>query len=68
MSYFLLIGLALFGVLFWGHRSEKRDWNSGISPFTGTPWRQFDTDSHGGRGYVDDGGNQIWISYPVDKT
>ena len=63
-----IIILLLFFILgIWGWLSEKRDWNRGISPFTNEPWELFDRDSQGGRGYKDNEGNYIWISWPVDK-
>jgi len=46
---------------------EKKDWNKGISPYTNKPWRLFDVDSQGIRGYTDSLGNTIWITYNVDK-
>jgi hypothetical protein len=55
------------------YRREKREWNGGICAATGRPWHKFDTDSHGGRGYVDDptwqssDGRVIWLSWPVDR-
>jgi hypothetical protein len=45
---------------------EKKIWNGGISSTSGKPWKIFDYDSHGGRGYTD-GENYCWISYNVDK-
>lgn len=46
--------------------TEKREWNNGISKNSGKPWKFFDYDSQGGRGYEDGKGNCIWISYKVD--
>ena len=43
--------------------AEKREWNGGVDPASGEPWRYFDTDSQGGRGY-EAGGRHIWISWP----
>jgi len=44
---------------------EKRIWNNGICAKSGKPWKSFDQDSQGGRGYTD-GKNYCWISYKVD--
>jgi hypothetical protein len=46
---------------------EKRMWNKGICQKSGKSWKLFDNDSQGGRGYMDEDGNCIWISYSVDK-
>lgn len=65
--------IILLGVLFFllvpirAIKSESKDWNNGISPYDGSKWKLFDRDSQGGRGYVDQSGNYIWISWPVDK-
>jgi len=51
----------------WGKIHEKRQWNNGISQKSGEPWVLFDNDSQGGRGYTDNNGNFIWITYSVDE-
>lgn len=51
-----------------GVQLEMKAWNNGICKKCGGKWRQFDTDSQGGRGYKCDGGHYEWISYPVDKA
>lgn len=65
---FVLMFVLIFdtGILFARNR-ESKDWNNGISPYTNKPWVSFDMDSQGGRGYRDENGNTIWISYNVDK-
>jgi len=67
----MIIGLSILTMMFVGgflaYRSEKRQWNLGLSPATNEPWQYFDTDSQGGRGYRDSAGNYIWISYPFIK-
>ena len=50
----------------WQRRNEKREWNGGICAASGKPWKLFDHDSQGGRGYTD-GANHCWISYRVDS-
>jgi len=50
----------------WQRRNEKREWNGGICAASGKPWKLFDHDSQGGRGYTD-GANYCWISYRVDS-
>lgn len=46
---------------------DKKKWNGGISPYDWEPWKGYDTDSGGERGYKDKSGNGIWIFWPVDK-
>lgn len=65
----LLIGLV--GVLAAGAAAsilaERREWNGGVCKKSGKPWRYFDSDSEGGRGYTD-GEHYCWISWPfVDR-
>lgn len=68
MTALLLViaGFLALGLL--GSVLERRDWNGGTCPQTGEPWRYFDTDSQGGRGYVS-GSYRIWISWPgIDSS
>ena len=58
----ILVGVFL-GVYF-----DYKDWNNGVSPYDGTNWKMFDKDSQGGRGYKDESGNYIWVSYRVDSN
>lgn len=58
-----LVFLGFAGAMVTAFLLEKRAWNNGISRHNGLPWRRFDTDSQGGRGYSD-GQNIIWVSYP----
>lgn len=59
----IIIGL-ISGVI-WAIRSEMRDYNKGVCPKCGKPWRYIGSDSQGGRGYTCDGcANGIWVSYP----
>ena len=67
MIYLLIVLLFLIFLFLSGMYTEYRLWNKGTSPHTNKPWQLFDVDSHGGRGYKDDLGNCIWISYPIDK-
>lgn len=57
----ILLAVMLFGGLF-SYRTEKKLWNNGISAKSGIPWKSFDMNSQGGRGYTD-GIDYIWISY-----
>lgn len=57
------IGLGLVAMLV-GWVCQKKQWNSGISPYDSTPWIYFDTNSQGGRGYHDNSDNYIWIDAP----
>ena len=66
MKLFIFVVFSLL-ILIWGVKSESRNWNNGISPYDGSEWKFFDRDSQGGRGYVDQTGNYVWISWPVDK-
>ena len=60
--------LLLFIGAFVARYLEIKDWNNGICLKSGKPWKSFDTDSQGGRGYNDGEGNCTWISYPgVDR-
>lgn len=48
--------------------SERKRWNKGYCRTCGQPWKQFDTDSQGGRMYKDKHEHWIVISYPfIDK-
>ena len=68
--YNIIIGCVILSVMViggWIQRSrEQKIWNNGINSNSGIPWRYFDSDSQGGRGYTD-GNEYIWISYNVDK-
>lgn len=70
-SIVLIICLVLLAIAFFriGIYIEKKDFNNGKCLCCGYPLRNFDTDSHGGRGYTCDGcGRKVWVSYPsVDK-
>lgn len=57
----ILIGVSI------GRCYEKKQWNNGVCSFSNKPWKLFDYDSQGGRGYTDGEGNYCWISYKVDK-
>lgn len=48
-------------------RSEIKHWNNGYCKECGLPWKQFDTDSQGGRMYRCDNWHYCDISYKVDK-
>ena len=62
LIFFLTIsGMVALGLL--GYRSEKKAWNKGICRENGLPWKRFDTDSQGGRGY-NAGDQYCWISWP----
>jgi hypothetical protein len=63
VTLFFLVGII------WQYRNERRDWNGGVCPDCGTPWRSFTMDSQGGRGYnCETHCNSIWISYPgIDR-
>ena len=63
----VIILVGLFGGAFIARHYEKRDWNNGFCRKTGQPWKSFDMDSQGGRGYTDGQGNYTWVSYNVDK-
>jgi hypothetical protein len=62
-------GVVLFFT--WGiihtRRSEKKEWNNGVCPYCGKPWKMFDTDSSGARGYKCENMHYCWITYKVDK-
>lgn len=55
MSPYDFLGIALLTLMFVGaysaRRAEKNRWNNGTCEECGTHWKQFDTDSQGGRMY-----------------
>lgn len=62
----VLIGLLVLLVVppYFQYRWEKRQWNDGTCPKCGTPWRSFDMDSQGGRGYnCETRCSSMWISW-----
>ena len=66
MLIIVLFSVFIIGILIARH-NEKRQWNNGYCA-CGSPWRHFDNDSQGGRGYCcDKCHSYIWISYRVDK-
>ncbi len=63
-----MIGLIIIIILLiagacYGYFSEKRKWNNGVCKDNGIPWKYFDTDSQGGRGYKADN-ITCWVSWP----
>lgn len=66
----MILGIVILAVMtigaIWQRRLEKLNWNGGICATSGKPWKLFDHDSWGGRGYTD-GVNYCWISYRVDS-
>lgn len=62
----ILLGASVFRL---GIYLEKKGFNNGKCICCGYPLRNFDTDSHGGRGYICDRCHyNTWVSYPsVDK-
>jgi len=63
----LIILAFMIGGGLWQRSREKQEWNNGVCSASGEPWLLFDHDSHGGRGYKDDAGNWLWVSYNVDN-
>lgn len=60
------IGWTVFVVplMFWAKGREKRAYNGGFCPACRVPWRRYDTDSQGGRGYTCDSCPRgVWVSY-----
>lgn len=61
--WMLVAGVALGILASMAFYFEYRQWNHGVCRKNGMNWRQFDTDSQGGRGYR--AGDEIcWISWP----
>lgn len=50
-----------------GYYLENKTWNKGVCVRCSNPWKHFDTDSQGGRGYSCKEGHTTWVSYPIDK-
>ena len=67
MELILSVLLLAAGVCGTGYISDKRKWNNGICKKSGKPWKYFDSDYGGSRGYKDWAGNYIWISFNLDK-
>ena len=70
LSVFLVCWIALMvGVGTCAKNNEAKSWNNGVCEECNTPWKNFDTDSQGGRGYKCGCGefHTTWISYAVDK-
>ena len=65
ITFFVTVFLITVALLM--RRFEKRLWNSGICRISGLPWKLFDKDSSGARGYKDGVGNSTWISWGVDE-
>jgi hypothetical protein len=62
----IILALCFLGIYI-AYRGEKKIWNNGIAP-CGTKWKDFDTDSQGGRGYkCKCGKHSTWVSYWVDR-
>ena len=56
--------LVMIGGMGWAREREKSAYNGGNCTGCDAPWRRFDTDSQGGRGYTcNDCGRGIWVSY-----
>lgn len=70
MHLLLIIAIVLLIFVGCGYFPEKIKWNNGYCPHCGSRWKQFDTDSQGGRGYMCSNrcaataSTSIWISYP----
>jgi len=67
MTIWLIAILPMLLLGLWGSIFERREWNGGICRENGLPWKYFDTDSQGGRGYKA-GDRYCWISYPGIDT
>lgn len=58
-SVVLFIGIGIV----WARKQEKKNWNNGVCPYCGKPWKVFDADSTGARGYKCENMHHCWISY-----
>lgn len=63
----VILAMMLVGGI-WNDRIEKRKWNGGICAASEKPWKWFDYDSQGGRGYTDGAGSYLWISSKADSS
>ena len=59
----VVILLVVFIGGYYARKHEKSAWNDGVCPDCITPFKHFDTDSQGGRGYVCQNQHYIWISW-----
>jgi hypothetical protein len=59
-----LVGIVMIAGMIWQYRYERRQWNNGTCVNCRTPWRSFDMDSQGGRGYkCETRCSYVWISW-----
>ena len=67
----LLVSLGMLSSLicvgFIGYSLDKKSWNRGMCRRCKAPWKYFDTDSQGGRGYKCGNGHYTWISWLKEK-
>lgn len=69
MKFLFISGvILLFILVYWlAYRSDKKRWNVGYCRECGGKWKQYDTDSQGGRMYKCPKNHRVDISYPVDN-
>lgn len=68
MFYIFLTLIFLIVIVWLAINSEYKEWNNGVCKKSCKPWKHFDNDSQGGRGYTDGQGNYCWISYNIDTN
>lgn len=71
MEYIIIASVLFFGfcILLIAKHFESKHYNKGICPDCNIKLRNFDMDSHGGRGYTCDICHYTtWCSYNVDKN
>jgi len=67
LHYFLAVFFSVMFLIYLKERKREREaWNKGTCTKCYTAWRQFDTDSQGGRGYKCENDHYMWvgIGYP----
>lgn len=67
MITFVAVMMVLGLVAYISYLLELRAWNSGTCRKTGDRWRFLTMDSSGARCYHDGNGNEVWISWNIEK-
>jgi len=59
-----IIGLSIIAIMIggslWARSQEAKEWNGGVCAACGQPWKCFNVDSQGGRGYSCSNDHVMW--------